>query len=91
MKEKLLKIIQHYGAANQRKKLCEEFMELQDELANVVNGKPENILTELADVIALTLQFMTISGYSFDLLEKNLKDEINFKIQRQLDRISEEE
>lgn len=91
MKEKLLKIIQHYGAVNQRKKLCEEFMELQDELANVVNDKPENILTELADVIVLTLQFMTISGYSFDLLEENLKDEINYKIDRQLGRISEEE
>lgn len=91
MKEKLLKIINHYGAVNQRKKLCEEFMELQDELANVVNDRPENILTELADVMVLTLQFMTISGYSFDLLEENLKDEINYKIQRQLDRISEEE
>lgn len=91
MKEKLLKIIQHYGAVNQRKKLCEEFIELQDELANVVNDRPENILTELADVIVLTLQFMTISGYSFDLLEENLKYEIDYKIQRQLDRISEEE
>jgi len=91
MKDKLLKIIQHYGAVNQRKKLCEEFMELQDELSNVVNDRPENILTELADVMVLTLQFMAISGYSFDLLEENLKDEINYKIQRQLDRISEEE
>lgn len=91
MKENLLKIIQHYGAVNQRKKLCEEFMELQDELLKSTNGYEENILTELADVLVLTLQFVADAGYSFELLEENLKNEINYKIQRQLDRISEEE
>lgn len=90
MKDKLLKIYNHYGAINQRKKLCEEFMELQDELLNHTKQQPENILTEIADVLVITLQFMADAGYSFEYLEKNLKDEINYKINRQLSRISNE-
>lgn len=90
MEEKLKKIFEYYGATHQRKKLCEEFMELQDELLNHVKEQPENILTELADVLVLTLQFMVDASYSFKYLEKNLKDEMNFKIDRQLDRISNE-
>ena len=56
MEEKLKKIFEYYGATHQRKKLCEEFMELQDELLNHVKEQPE----------------------------------MNFKIDRQLDRISNE-
>lgn len=90
MKNKLLQIINHYGPLNQRKKLCEEFMELQDELLKFTNGYEENILTELTDVLVLTLQFVAEAGYSFELLEENLKREMNYKIDRQLDRIEKE-
>lgn len=89
MKDKLLEIFYHYGATNQRKKLAEEFMELQDELYLSINGSEENILTELADVLVLTLQFMADADYSFELLEDNLKREMEYKIDRQLDRIKE--
>lgn len=87
MKDKLLEIFYTYDRINQRKKLAEECMELQDEIFMSVHGMPENILTELADVIVLTLQFMADAGYDFDLLEENLKSEINFKINRQINRI----
>ena len=38
MKENLLKIINHYGLEHQRKKLTEEYQELQDELYKVIHG-----------------------------------------------------
>lgn len=90
MKDKLLKIIQHYGAVNQRKKLCEEFMELQDELYSTYvlqEDYPDNLLSEIADVLVLIFQFVV--DYGFDTTD--IKNEMRFKIQRQLDRISEEE
>lgn len=90
MKDKLLEIIQHYGAANQRKKLCEEFMELQDELYSTYELQedyPDNLLSEIADVLVLIFQFVV--DYGFDATD--IKNEMLFKIQRQLDRISEEE
>jgi len=89
MKDKLLKIIQHYGAVNQRKKLCEEFMELQDELYNTYvlgNTFSDDLLSEIADVLVLIFQFVV--EYGFDTTD--IENEMRFKIQRQLDRISEE-
>lgn len=89
-KEDLLKIINYYGEKNQREYLAKEYQELQDEIYKFINGENENILTEIVDVLHLTLQFMAKSGYSFDTLEENLKNELNFKINRQLDRIEKE-
>jgi hypothetical protein len=89
MKEKLLKIINHYGAVNQRKKLCEEFMELQDELYSTYvlgNTFSDDLLSEIADVLVLIMQFVV--DYGFDTID--IENEMRFKIQRQLDRIREE-
>lgn len=90
MKEKLLKIINHYGAVNQRKKLCEEFMELQDELYSTYvlgNIYPDDLLSEIADVLVLIFQFVVDCGFD----TADIENEMRFKIQRQLDRIREEE
>ncbi len=90
LKEKLLKIINYYGEKNQREYLGKEYQELQDEIYKCINGNECNILTEIADVLVLTLQFMAQASYSFDLLEENLKREINYKVDRQLGRIENE-
>ena len=90
MKENLLKIINYYGEKNQREYLAKEYQELQDEIYKFISGESENILTEIVDVLHLTLQFMAKAGYSFDTLEENFKKELNFKINRQLDRIEKE-
>lgn len=90
MEEKLLKIINNYGEEHQRNKLAEEYRELQDELYKFVHNEEENILSELADVLVVTLQFMALGGYNFDYLEENIKRKMNFKIDRQLERIKNE-
>lgn len=88
MEQKLLKIINHYGAINQRNKLCEEFREMQDELFYIyeIGCDRENLLSEIADVIILCLQFMYEYGYPNEELLKMM----NFKINRQLERIKNE-
>lgn len=89
MKDKLLKIINHYGAIEQRKKLCEEFMELQDELYSTYvlqEDYSDNLLSEIADVLVLIFQF--IVEYGFEAYQ--IEEEMNYKIQRQLDRIRDE-
>ena len=87
MKEDLLKIIEHFGEKNQREYLAKEYQELQDEIYKFLNGESEDILTEMVDVLVLTLQFMAKASYSFELLEENIKNEVKFKIERTLKRI----
>ena len=87
MKEDLLKIINHFGEKNQREYLGKEYQELQDEIYKLLNGETEDILTEITDVLVITLQFMAKAGYSFELLEENIKREVKFKIERTLQRI----
>ncbi len=85
-KDKLLKIFVHFGDETQRNKLCEEFRELQDELYRfVVLGDECGMLTEIADVLVLMLQFMYAYGYEFD----DLKDEVIRKINRTIQRIED--
>ena len=86
--EKLLKIINNYGLKHQREYLGKEYQELQDEIYKFINGEEENILTEITDVLVLTLQFMALAGYCFENLEINIKNEMEFKIKRQLERIN---
>lgn len=87
MKEDLLKIINHYGLKNQREYLGKEYQELQDELYRYVVLEDEaNLITEIADVFVLCLQFMYEYGYS----NEELIEEMKFKINRQLKRIESE-
>ena len=86
MKDKLLKIINYYGATKQRKKLCEEFMELQDELYSTYvlqEDYSDNLLSEIADVLVLIFQF--IVEYGFEAYQ--IEEEMKFKINRTLERI----
>lgn len=86
MKEKLLKIINHFGLENQRDYLNREYEELQAELEKyVVQGDECDILTEVADVFVLCLQFLYEYGYD----EEDLKKEIEFKIDRTLERMED--
>lgn len=90
MKEDLLKIIKHYGEENQRNKLAEEYRELQDELYKFMNDEEEDILSEIADVLVVVLQFIALAGYNFEFLETVIKKEMQYKINRQLERINNE-
>lgn len=87
MEEKLLKILENYGLTHQRNKLAEEYRELQDELYKFINEEEENILDELVDVMVVVFQFLALAGYDFNLLEKNIKRKLEFKVDRQLSRI----
>lgn len=90
MEEKLSTIILHYGLEHQRNKLAEEYRELQDELYKFTNDEEEDILGEFVDVLVVTLQFMVLAGYSFPNLKEVIKRKIEFKVDRQLDRIEKE-
>lgn len=86
MDEKLLYIIEHFGLKNQREYLGKEYQELQDELYRyIVLDDEADILTEIADVFVLCLQFLYHYGYS----EEELIEEMKFKIDRTLKRIEE--
>ena len=87
MEKDLLKIIEHFGGKSQREYLAREYQELQDEIYKLLNGEEENILTEITDVLVITLQFMVKAGYSFEHLEENIKKELKFKVKRTLERI----
>lgn len=87
MEKDLLKIIEHFGERAQKEYLEREYQELQDEIDKLLNGEEENILTEITDVLVITLQFMAKAGYDFELLEENIKKELKFKVKRTLERI----
>lgn len=85
MKEKLLTIFNNYDPKAQRNKLCEEFRELQDELYEIyVNNKfSDNLVSEIADNFVLMLQF----AYDYGITLEEIKEEMEYKIKRQLERI----
>lgn len=90
MKSDLLKIINNFGVEHQRNKLAEEYRELQDELYKFMNGEEEDILGELVDVMVVTFQFLALADYSFDYLEENIKNKMDFKINRTINEMKEE-
>lgn len=81
MKEKLLKIIGHYGFDNQIKKLNEEVFELIEALFLDLR-----VAEELADVLVMLEQFRLCYGISEEELKKIMEE----KVDRQLNRIREE-
>lgn len=98
MDEKLSKIINHYGADNQLKKLNEEFFELIEAIINYryvecYEGSPaekyqkEHVEDEFADVYVLLRQFEVY--LKLDLA--NIGKRMHFKTERQLGRMKEEE
>lgn len=84
MKEKLLKIIKHYGLNHQQRKLEEEVYELQE--AIIKGDDKEHITEELADVCVLLMQ---ITNY-FKLDVPSIDKIMEMKIDRQIERIENE-
>ena len=94
MEEKLLKIIHTYGLHNQLKYIHSEYFELDEAILNYEWLKYErgiddinHIAEELADVMVMLKQFQ----YYYGIEDKQIEDIMNFKIDRQLNRIKEEQ
>lgn len=90
MKDKLLQIINHYGIENQLKYIHSEYYELDEAILRNENadwGFDENeIAEEIADIMVMLKQFQ----YYYDIEDKQIEDIMNFKIDRQLNRIASE-
>lgn len=74
----------YYGKLNQELKAKEELSELQEELNyNIItDGVSENTSSEIADVLIMILQIIYLYG-----IQEDVKEEIKFKLNRQIDRI----
>ena len=84
MKEKLLRIIQHYGLNHQQRKLEEEVYELQE--AIIKGDDKDHIAEELADVCVLLMQITNYLKIDVPSIDKIME----MKIDRQIERIKNE-
>ena len=85
------KIIQHYGAAHQQLKLCEECGELTQAAIKAHEmgcDITSDFVGELADVYVLITQF---KSYMPRVWLDEFNTMVSFKLRRQLDRIENEE
>lgn len=105
MKDKLLKIINHYGIDKQLKYIHSEYFELDEAIINMQIKKREmegkilevvepvldtyrkHIAEEIADCLVMLKQFQ----YNYGITDKEIEDILNYKIDRQLERIEKEE
>ena len=97
MKQDLLTIINHYGIDKQLKYIHSEYYELDEAIIKSQYNcgydfieKDEDIkhiVEEIADVMVMLKQFQ----YYYGIEDKEIEDIMQFKIQRQLDRIKEKE
>lgn len=98
MKNKLLKIIQHYGINNQLRKFNEENFELIEAIIKKERTKTnfnsfyikelkDNIKEEIADNLVLLSQFILYYDIDLDDIEKIFKQ----KVERQLKRMKKDE
>lgn len=101
MKEKLLKIIKFYGVNNQQRKLMEEIFELQEAIFEYENSGWDfsdedcedierdykyHIAEEIADVQVMLNQFKEY----YEITDEQIEGIMNYKIDRQLERIKNE-
>jgi NTP pyrophosphatase (non-canonical NTP hydrolase) len=102
MKENLLKIISFYGIDNQLRKFNEEVFELSEAIITFEKSEDESeysgvsvsrlaqerehIIEELADCLVMIDQFRLY----YDISIEDLKEIMEFKVDRQLDRMKEE-
>lgn len=89
--EKIRQISEHYSPEQQIEKAKEELIELLAELeaAEIINGKlvlPDNTWSEAADVMIMNIQLAMQHRK-----EDKVRKQIEYKVNRQLRRISEEE
>jgi len=93
MEDKLLKIISFYGINKQLKYIHSEYFELDEAILSaecykeMTLGDKIHITEEIADVMVMLKQFQ----YYYDITDEQIEEIMNYKIDRQLDRISEEE
>ena len=98
MKEDLLKIINHYGVMPQLKYFQSEVFELNEAIIEYENVKrfisnviemrltKQHIVEEIADVQVMLDQLQ----HYFEIEDKDILDMMQFKVNRQLDRIKRE-
>jgi len=97
MKDKLLQIINHYGIDKQLKYIHSEYFELDEAIIEYINDEYDyysqveeshikHITEEIADVMVMLKQFQ----YYYGIEDKQVEDVMNYKIDRQLDRIEKE-
>lgn len=80
----IARILNHYGRENQVQKTCEELAELQ--VAITHDTPKEQIKSEIADVLIMCEQIKLMHGIN----ETELAAEIDYKVDRQLERIANE-
>lgn len=86
--EKVKKIAEHYGLKNQLRQLAEECCELAVESSHSARiGTTVKIIEEISDVMIMIEQIV----YLAKIDKCDIEDCINYKINRQLKRIEEEE
>lgn len=95
MKDKLLQIINHYGIDKQLKYIHSEYFELDEAIINYnCNDKIykeeyaiNQVIEELADVMVMLKQFQ----HYFNIKDEEIEKIMNYKIDRQLERIKNEQ
>lgn len=87
--ERIKKIADHYGLINQLRQLAEECCELSVEALHYTKerGETERISEEIVDVLIMIQQIIYLLRNDVKKLEKYA----DFKLERQLNRIKEEE
>ena len=86
--DKVKEIAEHYGLKNQLRQLTEECSELSVEASHSARyGTTVKIIEEMADVMIMIEQVV----YLAKIDKCDIEDCINYKINRQLKRIEEEE
>lgn len=88
-KEKIKEIADYYGRKEQLHQLMEECSELSVESSHSIRGRGSkaDLAGEMADVIIMIFQCL----YLEDIPEEDLKTLIQFKLDRQLRRIKDEQ
>ena len=86
--DKVKEIAEHYGLKNQLRQLAEECCELSVEASHSARiGTTVKIIEEISDVMIMIEQVV----YLAKIDKCDIEDCINYKINRQLKRIEEEE
>ena len=93
MKNKLLQIVSHYGIDKQLKYIHSEYLELDEAILEyekasewtptMVENWKNHITEEIADIMVMLKQFQ----YYYGIEDKQIEDIMEYKIDRQLERI----
>ena len=84
-----IKIIEHYGISHQLKHLAEEEFEFSEavlDFEHKITSNRGHIIEEMADVLVMLKQFQ----FYYAITNEQLKEIINFKVKRQIERINKE-